>query len=146
MSLWYIGIISLLHRRSWVPALQFSFLILIFLSLNATNSVKAFRENSIVICDERFFGSWFLAPLKLHSTRLCEPPTKYATSARDHVSTPWCWLPMGSTGVAPEVNLKSILVRKHISKVSNLDLKPTAHVTRSPKQGYQELCPARIYY
>ena len=45
--LWYSGIISVLHRRSWVSMLQFSFLIVIFLSLNSANSVKTFIENTI---------------------------------------------------------------------------------------------------
>ena len=45
--------LCLLHRRSWVPTLQFSFLILIFLSLNSANSVKAFRENSNVSHTDR---------------------------------------------------------------------------------------------
>ena len=44
---WYH--LCLLHRRSWVPILQSSFLFCFFFSLNSENSVKTFRENSVVV-------------------------------------------------------------------------------------------------
>ena len=55
-----------------------------------------------------------------------------------------------SAGVAPEVNLRtSAQARKCASQKSNLALKPSADVTRSPKQGNQwphkkYSCPTKI--
>ena len=51
-----------------------------------------------------------------------------------------------STGVTPEVHLRTIQARKHASKRSTLALKPRAGITRNPKKGYQwphekDLCP-----
>ena len=74
----------------------------------------------------------------IHGHGLKVPPMLVDTwSASMWIKKAWlpCWPSVQSAGIILEVNLRITQVRKHVS------MKTGAHITRSPKQGYQ--CPQK---